>query len=142
VSTRWQPSTVAAGEPRTDVDWLINGAGAFEIGGPEGDTRLSGKALVAEAYRSAVPTVGGAFCRKDPRKVDPRGQALARLMSLDLVTSGGTQQATVWLVWRRGDERRHRIECDREPEASVRRRITIALTSLLRPSSFSIVGSW
>ena len=75
-------------EPLEDVDWLVNGAGAFEIGGPEGDNGLSGKKLVAQAYGTAVPIGGGAVFGKDPRKVDPRGQRLAREMALDLVTSG------------------------------------------------------
>jgi S-adenosylmethionine synthetase len=90
-------------EPVSDVDWLINGAGAFEIGGPEGDNGLSGKKLVAQAYGTAVPIGGGATFGKDARKVDPRGQRMARQMALDLVTSGQAQEATVWLAWRPGD---------------------------------------
>ena len=96
---------VAAGELRVaeEVDWLINGAGAFEVGGPAGDNGLSGKKLVADAYGTAVPIGGGAVHGKDPRKVDPRGQARARQMALDLVLSGQAAEATVWLVWRPGD---------------------------------------
>ncbi len=96
---------VAAGEldPLTDVDWLVNGAGAFEIGGPEGDNGLSGKKLVAQAYGSAVPIGGGATFGKDPRKVDPKGQRLAREMALALVKSGQAREATVWMAWRPGD---------------------------------------
>lgn len=102
-------------EPLRDVDWLINGAGAFEIGGPEGDNGLSGKKLVADAYGSAVPIGGGAFCGKDPRKVDPRGQKLARHMALDLVMSGKAHEATVWLVWRPGDEEPRWVETRTSP---------------------------
>lgn len=96
---------VDAGElqPLRDVDWLINGAGAFEIGGPEGDNGLSGKKLVAQAYGTAVPIGGGATFGKDPRKVDPRGQRMARQMALDLVAGGKAREATVWLAWRPGD---------------------------------------
>jgi S-adenosylmethionine synthetase len=96
---------VVAGElePLHDVDWLINGAGAFEIGGPEGDNGLSGKKLVAQAYGTAVPIGGGAVFGKDPRKVDPRGQAMARQVALDLVLGGQAREATVWLAWRPGD---------------------------------------
>jgi S-adenosylmethionine synthetase len=90
-------------EPLGAVDWLINGAGAFEIGGPEGDNGLSGKKLVAQAYGTAVPIGGGATFGKDPRKVDPRGQRMAREMALDLVRSGQAREATVWLAWRPGD---------------------------------------
>jgi S-adenosylmethionine synthetase len=85
------------------VDWLVNGAGAFEVGGPGGDNGLSGKKLVAQAYGSAVPIGGGATHGKDPRKVDPRGQALARQKALDLVIKGQAREATVWLAFRPGD---------------------------------------
>ena len=103
---------VEAGESRAmrAVDWLINGAGAFEIGGPEGDNGLSGKKLVAQAYGTAVPIGGGATFGKDPRKVDPRGQRMAREMALELVTSGKAREATVWLAWRPGDVEPHWVE--------------------------------
>ena len=97
---------VDAGEldPLTEeADWLVNGAGAFEIGGPEGDNGLSGKKLVAQAYGSAIPIGGGATFGKDPRKVDPRGQALARDLALKEVTERGAKEATVWLAYRPGD---------------------------------------
>jgi len=86
-----------------EVDWLVNGAGAFEIGGPEGDNGLSGKKLVAQAYGSAVPIGGGATFGKDPHKVDPRGQALAQQMAYEAVCRGSAKEATVWLAYRPGD---------------------------------------
>jgi S-adenosylmethionine synthetase len=85
------------------VEWLVNGAGAFEIGGPEGDNGLSGKKLVAEAYGTSVPIGGGATSGKDPRKVDPRGQALARELALKEVLEGRAREATVWVAYRPGD---------------------------------------
>jgi S-adenosylmethionine synthetase len=103
---------VAAGElePLDEVDWVINGAGAFELGGPLGDNGLSGKKLVAQAYGTAVPIGGGAAHGKDPRKVDPRGQVRARQMALDSVTARHAGEATVWLVWRPGDVEPHWCE--------------------------------
>lgn len=108
---------VAAGElePLHAVDWLINGAGAFEIGGPAGDNGLSGKKLVAQAYGTAVPIGGGATFGKDPRKVDPRGQRMAREMALDLVKSGQAREATVWLAWRPGDAEPRWVESSTVP---------------------------
>lgn len=58
---------------------------------------------MAQAYGTAVPIGGGATFGKDPRKVDPRGQRMAREMAVDLVTSGKAREATVWLAWRPGD---------------------------------------
>lgn len=106
----------AAGELEIagDVEWLINGAGAFEIGGPSGDNGLSGKKLVADAYGTSVPIGGGAVHGKDPLKVDPAGQALARKMALDLVLAGGCEEATVWLAWRPGDVEPRWVEVQRK----------------------------
>ena len=87
----------------SDVEWLVNGAGAFEVGGPGGDNGLSGKKLVAQAYGSAVPIGGGATHGKDPHKVDPRGQALARELAREAVVKGSAREATVWLAYRPGD---------------------------------------
>lgn len=110
---------VAAGElqPLRDVDWLVNGAGAFEVGGPLGDNGLSGKKLVAQAYGSAVPIGGGAVFGKDPRKVDPRGQARARQMALELVQSGRAREATVWLAFRPGDTDPRWVEVETTPSS-------------------------
>lgn len=85
-----------------NVSWLVNGAGAFSCGGPNGDNGLSGKKLVAEAYGTGIPIGGGTIHGKDPRKPDVRGQQLARKRALDLVTSGAAE-ATVWVVYRPGD---------------------------------------
>ena len=109
---------VEAGElaPLTkDIDWLVNGAGAFEIGGPEGDNGLSGKKLVAQSYGTAVPIGGGATFGKDPRKVDPRGQALARELALKEVLEGRAREATVWLAYRPGDVAPRWVEVDTVP---------------------------
>src|SRR5262249_62255253 len=93
-----------------------------EIGGPEGDTGLSGKKLVAQAYGTAVPIGGGAVFGKDPRKVDPRGQRMARDMALRLVLSGQAREATVWLAWRPGDVEPKWVEVKTGPPLSGSRR--------------------
>jgi S-adenosylmethionine synthetase len=106
---------VQAGELEAphNVDWLINGAGAFEVGGPTGDNGLSGKKLVADAYGTAVAIGGGAVHGKDPLKVDPSGQARARQIALDIVLNGEAEEATVWLAWRPGDVEPRWIEIQR-----------------------------
>ena len=51
-----------------------------------------------------TPSIGGgAVFGKDPLKVDPRGQRLAREMAVELVKSGAAREATVWMAWRPGD---------------------------------------
>ena len=113
-----------------EVEWLVNGAGAFEVGGPLGDNGLSGKKLVAQAYGSAVPIGGGATFGKDPRKVDPRGQALARQLALDHVVRGSSREATVWLAYRPGDVTPRWIEVATVPDdpETVRAKKSFAVT--------------
>jgi S-adenosylmethionine synthetase len=57
---------------------LLNGAGEFAIGGPEGDNGLSGKKLVIDHYGPGIPIGGGALAGKDPHKVDKCGALRAR----------------------------------------------------------------
>ena len=83
-----------------EANWLVNGTGAFEVGGPIGDNGLSGKKLVPEGYDPAIPIGAGATFGKDPRKVNPRGQALAHDLALKEVTERGAKEATVWLAYR------------------------------------------
>ena len=64
---------------------ILNGAGEFTIGGPEGDNRLSGKKLVIDHYGPGVPIGGGALCGKDPHKVDKCGALRARQLAKKLV---------------------------------------------------------
>ena len=79
---------------------LVNGAGNFECGGPNGDNGPSGKKLVADAYGPRVPIGGGALSGKDFFKVDRAGAIAARRLALAIVRGGGAPEATVELLWR------------------------------------------
>lgn len=81
----------------------VNGAGAFEVGGPEGDNGLSGKKLVVDAYGPRVPIGGGATAGKDRWKVDRYGPKLARRMAVDAVLRQGYRECTVTLAISPGD---------------------------------------
>lgn len=80
----------------------VNGAGAFEIGGPEGDNGLAGKKLVMDAYGPGVPIGGGAWSGKDFFKADRAGGIYARRLAKLLVMQGHTAEATVTVGWRPG----------------------------------------
>ncbi len=84
---------------------LVNGGGDFDVGGPDGDNGLSGKKLVVDAYGPTVPIGGGAWCGKDPHKVDRLGALRARQLALRAVQRGLGSEARVELGWRPGDER-------------------------------------
>ena len=82
---------------------LLNAAGEFAIGGPEGDNGLSGKKLVIDHYGPSVPIGGGALSGKDPHKVDKCGPLRARQLAKKLVRDGA-DEARVTLVWAPGGD--------------------------------------
>jgi S-adenosylmethionine synthetase len=81
----------------------VNGAGSFEVGGPEGDNGLSGKKLVVDAYGPRVPIGGGAWSGKDFFKADRAGGMHARRLAKMIVQLGLAQEAHVTLGWFPGD---------------------------------------
>ena len=81
----------------------VNGAGAFEVGGPEGDNGLSGKKLVVDAYGPRVPIGGGAWSGKDFFKADRAGGLHARRVAKAIVGLGLASEVTVTLGWFPGD---------------------------------------
>jgi S-adenosylmethionine synthetase len=88
----------------------VNGAGAFEIGGPEGDNGLSGKKLVMDAYGPRVPIGGGAWSGKDFFKADRAGGLHARRFAKLVVKLGLASEATVKLLWLPGDREARLLE--------------------------------
>ena len=80
----------------------VNGAGAFDLGGPEGDNGLSGKKLVVDAYGPRVPIGGGALSGKDFFKADRAGAIHARRLAKAVVLTGLTEEAIVRLAWHPG----------------------------------------
>ena len=84
--------------------FVLNGAGDFIQGGPEGDNGLSGKKLAVDFYGPEIPIGGGAICGKDPHKVDVAGAFRARELALKLLKGGaGRRAVTVRLGWTPGD---------------------------------------
>lgn len=81
----------------------VNGAGNFEVGGPEGDNGLSGKKLVVDAYGPRVPIGGGALSGKDFFKPDRAGAVLARRLAKAVVMSGAAPECTATLAIAPGD---------------------------------------
>jgi S-adenosylmethionine synthetase len=82
---------------------ILNGAGEFAIGGPEGDNGLLGKKLVIDHYGPSVPIGGGALGGKDPHKVDKCGALRARQLAKTLVRAG-VDEARVILGWAPGGD--------------------------------------
>ena len=66
----------------------INPTGSFEIGGPDGDAGLTGRKIIVDTYGGAAPHGGGAFCGKDPTKVDRSAAYIARYLAKNIVAAG------------------------------------------------------
>jgi S-adenosylmethionine synthetase len=68
--------------------WHINPTGKFFIGGPDGDTGLTGRKIIVDTYGGAAPHGGGAFSGKDPTKVDRSAAYAARYLAKNVVAAG------------------------------------------------------
>ncbi len=77
----------------------INPTGNFVIGGPNGDTGLTGRKIIVDTYGGYFSHGGGAFSGKDPTKVDRSGAYMARYMAKNLVAAGLARQVEVQLAY-------------------------------------------
>ena len=77
----------------------INPTGSFVIGGPNGDTGLTGRKIIVDTYGGYFSHGGGAFSGKDPTKVDRSGAYMARYMAKNLVAAGLATQVQVQLAY-------------------------------------------
>ena len=83
----------------TDFDYLINPTGLFVIGGPAGDTGLTGRKIIVDTYGGAANHGGGAFSGKDPTKVDRTGAYYARYIAKNLVAANVADRLEVQLAY-------------------------------------------
>ena len=77
----------------------INPTGSFVIGGPNGDTGLTGRKIIVDTYGGYFSHGGGAFSGKDPTKVDRSGAYIARYMAKNLVAAGLASKVQVQLAY-------------------------------------------
>lgn len=82
-----------------DYEVLINPTGRFEIGGPNGDTGLTGRKIIVDSYGGSCPHGGGAFSGKDPSKVDRSAAYMARYVAKNIVAAGLAKRCTVQLAY-------------------------------------------
>lgn len=81
------------------TEFLINPTGRFVIGGPDGDTGLTGRKIIVDTYGGYAPHGGGAFSGKDPTKVDRSAAYMARYIAKNIVASGRAKHAVVQLSY-------------------------------------------
>jgi S-adenosylmethionine synthetase len=77
----------------------VNPAGPFEIGGPNGDTGLTGRKIIVDTYGGACPHGGGAFSGKDPSKVDRSAAYMARYIAKNIVAAGLARRCLVQIAY-------------------------------------------
>ena len=78
---------------------LINPTGRFVIGGPKGDTGLTGRKIIVDTYGGSASHGGGAFSGKDPSKVDRSAAYMARFLAKQVVARGWSNRALVQLAY-------------------------------------------
>ncbi len=77
----------------------INPTGQFIIGGPDGDTGLTGRKIIVDTYGGAAPHGGGAFSGKDPTKVDRSAAYASRYIAKNVVASGVSEKCLIQLSY-------------------------------------------
>ena len=79
--------------------YLINPTGRFVIGGPQGDSGLTGRKIIVDTYGGSAPHGGGAFSGKDPTKVDRSAAYAARYVAKNVVAAGLATRCQVELAY-------------------------------------------
>lgn len=83
----------------TDFKFYINPTGRFVIGGPAGDTGVTGRKIIVDTYGGSCEHGGGAFSGKDPSKVDRSAAYMARYMAKNLVAAGAADRLQIQLSY-------------------------------------------
>ena len=82
-----------------NIEYLVNPTGRFEIGGPNGDTGLTGRKIIVDTYGGSCPHGGGAFSGKDPTKVDRSAAYMARHVAKTVVAAGLARRCTLQIAY-------------------------------------------
>ena len=82
-----------------DEEFYVNPTGQFIIGGPDGDSGLTGRKIIVDTYGGAAPHGGGAFSGKDPSKVDRSAAYVARYIAKNIVASKIANKCLIQLAY-------------------------------------------
>ena len=81
------------------ITYHINPTGQFIVGGPQGDTGVTGRKIIVDTYGGMAPHGGGAFSGKDPTKVDRSAAYIARYIAKNIVAAGLAEKVVVQLAY-------------------------------------------
>ncbi|AAV87085.1 S-adenosylmethionine synthetase [Anaplasma marginale str. St. Maries] len=82
-----------------DEDFLVNPTGRFVVGGPVGDSGMTGRKIMVDTYGGHIPHGGGAFSGKDPSKVDRSAAYMARYIAKNVVQAGLATECLVQMSY-------------------------------------------
>ncbi|WP_374371621.1 methionine adenosyltransferase [Dongia sp.] len=82
-----------------EEEFYVNPTGKFVIGGPDGDTGLTGRKIIVDTYGGAAPHGGGAFSGKDPTKVDRSAAYAARYLAKNVVAAGFADKCAIQVAY-------------------------------------------
>jgi S-adenosylmethionine synthetase len=92
-------SVIPKGWMCDENNFYVNPTGRFAIGGPDGDTGLTGRKIIVDTYGGAAPHGGGAFSGKDPTKVDRSAAYVARYLAKNIVAAGVSEKCLIQLSY-------------------------------------------
>jgi len=88
-------SVIPKGWMCDEKHFYVNPTGRFVIGGPDGDSGLTGRKIIVDTYGGAAPHGGGAFSGKDPTKVDRSAAYVARYLAKNIVAAGVAEKCLI-----------------------------------------------
>ena len=124
----------------SDTKYHVNPTGKFVIGGPHGDTGLTGRKISVDTYGGRAPHGGGAFSGKDPSKVDRSAAYAARHLAKNIVAAGVARECTIQLAYAIGVEQPVSINVnlhgtskvsERELESFISKEITLTPAGII-----------
>ena len=99
IAKKYIAQSIPQGWMPQDEDILINPTGRFVIGGPDGDTGLTGRKIIVDTYGGYAPHGGGAFSGKDPTKVDRSAAYMLRYLSKNIVAAGLAEECLLQISY-------------------------------------------